>query len=102
MLVAIAVAAPLVVLSIGLTPLVRRRVRQGRDRAALAFFIAVQTGVVSIAFVEHPWITIAVCGLALELAVLSGWLAPTRKSRWAAFERDFRAWADERETASRR
>ena len=102
MLVAVVVAAALVMVSIGMTPLVRPRVRQGRDRAAMAFFIAVQTAVVSVAFVEHPWITVAVCGMALELAVLSGWLAPTRSSRWADFERDFRAWVAERETASQR
>ena len=101
MQVVVALAASLVVVSIGITPLVRRRLRQGQDRAALAFFIAVQTAIVSVAFLEHPWITVAVCGLALELAVLSGWLAPTRSSRWAEFERDFRAWVAERDTASR-
>jgi hypothetical protein len=99
---AIAVAASLVAVSIGLTPLVRPHLRQCRDRAALSFFIAVQTAVVSVAFLERPWITVAICGLALELAVLSGWLAPTRGSRWADFEREFRAWVAERETASQR
>jgi hypothetical protein len=87
---------------VGGPPFVRGPPRQCRDRAALAFFIAVQTAVVSVAFVEHPWLTVAVCGLALELAVLSGWLAPTRNSRWAEFERDFRAWVAEGETAPRR
>jgi hypothetical protein len=101
MLIAAVVASLLVAVTVGFTPLVRPRLRQGRDRAALSFFVAVQTAVASVAFLEYPWITVAVCGLALEIAVLSGWLAPTRGSRWADFERDFWAWVDAREAASR-
>jgi hypothetical protein len=93
-----AVAAPgtFVFLSALVTPWVRRRVPQHRDACALFFFFAVQVAVVSVA-AEETWMTALILGAALEGVVLSVWFLPTRESRWRSFERQFRAWAAERQ-----
>jgi hypothetical protein len=93
-----AVAAPgtFVFLSALLTPWVRRRLPQHRDACALFFFFAVQVAVVSVAM-EEPWMMAVILGAALEGVVLAVWFLPTRASRWREFERQFRAWAAERQ-----
>jgi hypothetical protein len=97
-----AVAAPgtFVFLSALLTPWVRRRVPQHRDACALTFFFAVQVAVISVA-AKEPWMTALILGAALEGVVLAAWFLPTRASRWREFERQFRAWAAERQRVSR-
>jgi hypothetical protein len=98
-----AVAAPgtFVFLSALLTPWARRRLPQHRDACALFFFFAVQVAVVSVA-AKEPWMTALILGLAMEAIVLALWFLPTRESRWRDFERQFRAWAADRQREASR